>query len=646
LFLRRARAAAFPARAEQANGWTASRFARKANMSAIAHSSDVVRRFAPTAWLIGCGLLCGCTTPAVRSQSPEDLEAAAAASVRLIGDVAVPYGMYPIKVEAVGLVTGLGGTGSDPDPSPERAMLVHEMQLRGVKNPDKVLNSPFSSLVKVRGYLKPGIQKGDHFDLEVWIPSNSGTTSLRDGWLMQTRLKELAVLGNQVREGVLLALGEGAVMVDPSASEETDRVITGRGRILGGGVTLKTRPLGIVLRPDYQNVVYSAQVETAVNRRFHTIAKGIKEGVATAKTNEYIELSVHPRYKDNVPRYVQVVRSLALKETATKQHSRLSLLERQLMDPLVSSNAALRLEAMGREGIDVLKKGIRADDPEVRFYAAEALAYLDDSEAARPLAAAAREEPAFRVFAFTALSAMDDVAAYDELVALLHVPSAETRYGAFRALWAMNSHDALVQGESLGGQFSYHVVDSSGPPMIHVTRSYRPEVVLFGRSHPLVPPFAVEAGKQILVRSDAPGQVAVSKFAVNQPDQKRVVSLQADEVIRAIVELGGTYPDVVQALQQAKAKGALVSRFEVDALPRAGRRYYRDSDGEERNADPSATEESSGIVVSNPAPELFNERFGKEPEESRSKTADASTEEPEKRRPIRAFFDRMVGRGE
>ncbi len=601
------------------------------------------RLLAPAA--LACLLAAGCTTPAVRSQSPEDLEAVAVSDVRLIGDVAVPYGMYPIKVEAVGLVTSLAGTGSDPDPSPERAMLVHEMQMRGVKNPDKTLNSPFSSLVKVRGYLKPGIQKGDHFDIEVWTPSNSGTTSLRDGWLLQTRLKELAVIGNAVREGSLLGLGEGAVMVDPSASSETDRVITSRGRILGGGVALKPRPLGIVLRPDFQNVAYSAQIEQAVNRRFHTFSKGIKEGVATAKTNEYIELVVHPRYKDNVPRFVQVIRSVALRESTVKQQARLNLLERQLLDPLASSAAALKLEALGRDGIGALKKGIAANDAEVRFYAAESLAYLDDRDAAKPLAAAAREEPAFRVFAFTALSAMDDVAAYDELVNLLHVASAETRYGAFRALWAMNSQDALVQGEKLGDQFSYHVVDSNGPPMIHVTRSYRPEVVLFGRSHPLVPPFNLEAGKQIMVSATGPEQVTVSKFAVNQPDQKRAVALHADELIRAVVELGGTYPDVVQMLQQAKAKNVLVSRFEVDALPRSGRRYYRDPNGEEINADPNAAEESdSGILVNNPSPDLFGDRSDK-PLEPKPETVAASTpDEDEKRSPVRKFFGRMVGR--
>ena len=111
----------------------------------------------------------------------------------------------------------------------------------------------------------------------------------------------------------------------------------------------------------------------------------------------------------------------------------------------------------------------------MRFYAAEALAYLDESEAAVPLARAAREEPAFRAYALAALSTIDDMAAHDELVNLLEVPSCETRYGAFRALWAMNSNDPIIRGENLGGQFSYHVLNTSGPPMIHVTRSFRPK---------------------------------------------------------------------------------------------------------------------------------------------------------------------------
>jgi flagellar basal body P-ring protein FlgI len=598
--------------------------------------------------LCGMAILAGCAGPAVRSQSPEDLEEALTAETRLVGDLAIADGMYPITIESVGLVTGLASTGSDPDPSPERSMLISDMQQRGVRHAERLLASPDTALVKVRAVLRPGIQKGDHFDLEVRVPGQSATTSLRNGWLMETRLKEQAVLGGQVRDGQIWGLGEGAVMVDPSANPEEDRVTLGRGRILGGGVCTKSRQLGLVIKPEHQSIRSAAQIENAANRRFHNFNKGTKEGVAKAQTDVYIKLEVHQRYKDNVPRYIQVLRSLPLRENAQEQAARLQLLERQLLDPLVSSSAALKLEAVGREGVPVLKKGISSQDPEISFYSAEALAYLDESAAVAPLQAAARDVAAFRVFALTALSAMDDVAAYDALVELLHVNSAETRYGAFRALWAMNAQDHLVRGEMLGGQFSYHVLESSGPPMVHVTRSYRPEIVLFGSQQELQSPFVVDAGKQIMIKSTEPGSVTISRFSPNEPDQKRFVSTKVDEVIRAIVELGGTYPDVVQALQAAKTSGALPSRFEVDALPAAGRTYYRDPTNPE---DETADANKPGVVVSTPLPDLFSRRTtageaGKEKAEKSTPAEEKTGDEARRPRPIRSFFARMVGRGE
>ena len=90
---------------------------------------------------------------------------------RLVGDVCIPCGMFPVRVEAVGWVTGLRGTGSDPEPSPQRAVLVDEMQKRGVENPNTLLASHDASMVLVRGVLPPGIQKGDHFDVEVRAPT-------------------------------------------------------------------------------------------------------------------------------------------------------------------------------------------------------------------------------------------------------------------------------------------------------------------------------------------------------------------------------------------------------------------------------------------------------------------------------------------
>ena len=367
----------------------------------------------------------------------------------------------------------------------------------------------------------------------------------------------------------------------------------------------KPRSLGLVIPPEDKSVRLSSQIGTAINRRFHTFANGIKQGVANPKTDEFIELQVHPRYKNNIGRYIRVVRSLPVRETISEQSARMQLLETQLLDPVTSSTAALRLEAIGKEAIKTLREGIEARDLEVRFYSAEALAYLDDSEAAAPLAAAAREEPAFRVYALAALSAMDDIAAYDELRQLLDVASAETRYGAFRSLWAMNPHDSVVRGEDIGGQFSDHIVKSAGAPMIHVTRSFRPEIVLFGDDQHFDLPLVVDAGSSIMISAQSGDQVTVSRFTVGEPDQRRVVSTRVDDVIRAIVELGGAYPDVVQALQQAKSSGSLASRFEVDALPDSNRSYqHKESDDESGGA---AAEKTSGrYEVANPVPDLFN----------------------------------------
>lgn len=561
--------------------------------------------------------LSGCSNWNVlaRSQSPDE-EQQATATARLVGDMAVPFGQYPVPIESVGLVTGLKNTGSDPTPGPQRAVLLSEMQARGVAFPNAVLASRDTAMVMVRGCLRPGIQKGDTFDVEVRVPGRSETTSLRDGHLLQTRLREMRVMDGSVHEGHVLGLAEGAILIDPSADGKEDKVMLGRGRILGGGVCQKSRSLGLVLKPEHQNVLNSSRIANAVNKRFHLMQKGIKIGVATAKTDEFIELAVHPRYHDNIERYMQVVRAIAVRESTSEATERVNLLEKQLAEPITAAHAALQLEGLGHEGIEPLVRAIKSKDPEVRFYAAEALAYLDRREAAEPLGQLARQEPAFRALALAALGAMNDGAAYDQLRELLGVASVETRYGAFRALWSMNSNDPLVLGEQLGGQFSYHVLDTQGPPMVHVARSKRAEIVLFGHQQRLKAPFYLEAGGRIIVRNskENPDEVVLSRFAVGESDQQRVVSTQLDDVIRAVVDLGGTYPDAVQALAQAKACGALESRFEVDAVPETGRLFDR-APRDEPEVDPEQAK-PGGWFGFNPLARLFPKWGGDDQDQS------------------------------
>jgi hypothetical protein len=418
----------------------------------------------------------------------------------------------------------------------------------------------------VHGLIPPGARKGERFDVLLEVPTDNDTTSLAGGWLMETRLAEKALLGNRVRDGHVLAMAEGPVLVDPVSEGTRDGVSTLRARIPGGGVVLVPRQIGLVIAPDHRSIALSKRIGDCVNRRFHTIVRGSKRGVATPKTDRFIELEIPPGYSHALDRYVQVVRAVAVNEAAGRRLERLELLSRQLADPVTAAAAAVRLEAIGKDGIATLRAALDSPDREVRFHAAEALAYLGESIAAQHLAEAASSFRSVRAAALDALAVLDDANGIDALESLLANPSAETRYGAFRGLWRMDANLPLVRGERLGEACSMHVLDVKGPSLIHVTRSCRPEIVFFGTDHPVADGLRAEAGSSIVVVVDG-ATARVSRFAAGQPDQCRETPATADEVVRAIVAVGGSYPDAVQFLQQASARHAIRSRLAFDALP-------------------------------------------------------------------------------
>ncbi len=87
-----------------------------------------------------------------------------------------------------------------------------------------------------------------------------------------------------------------------------------KARILGGGVASQSRELSLLIRDSSRSLDHSrrtarsATLGKAINNRFSIYKQGVQEGVANPKTDELIELQVHPRYKDNLARYIAVVR--------------------------------------------------------------------------------------------------------------------------------------------------------------------------------------------------------------------------------------------------------------------------------------------------------------------------------------------------
>ncbi len=527
--------------------------------------------FSNVSWLLigAIAVLTGCAGPAIRNQSPE-VEALLniEAETRLVGDYVIPWGMNSQRIERAALVTGLAGTGSDPPPNARRQALLSDMQTRGVIRPNSLLASPTTSLTWVHGYLPPGVQKGDRFDVAVEVPADCDTMSLADGWLMETRLAEMAIIGSRIRDGHTLGIVEGPLLVDPVSSGTLDSKSKIRAIIPGGGVSLSSRSIGLILQPEHRSVALSKRLGDAINSRFHTIIQSSKKGVATPKTDRFIELEIPAEYRHNLARYIQVIGAVAVVEPHNGRHARLDLLRRQLSDPVTAPTAALRLEAIGKQAISILREGLESKDAEVRFASAEALAYLGESVAASHLASAARNLRSARPAALAALTVIDDANGIDALQSLLSSSSAETRYGAFRALWTMDSPIPLVRGEQLGSSCGFHVLNVEGPTLIHATRSHHPEIVLFGTEHPLADGMRVEAGPAIVVVVEG-SMATCSRFDVDVPDRIIETKAEAESVLRALASLDATYPDIIQFLQQATAQRALDSRLAFDSLPKS-----------------------------------------------------------------------------
>ena len=571
-------------------------------LAAAEHSALDRRSFlASLAGMAGGTLaISGCATPLMRGQTPEP-EAQAEQGPERVGDYTRPWGLNWVKLESVALVTNLPNTGSDPPPGQARERLIAEMMTHQVPHPDRILASPTNSLVMCTAYLPPAVEKGDVFDIEVRVPARSETTSLRGGWLMQTRMRQMQIAGGGLRTGSVDGLGQGHLLVDAVFQGTSDKIHETRARVLGGGVSAISRSLGLAIAKDGASVRTSTLIGAAINARFFTFDSGVKKGVAVPKRDNFIDLSVSPRYKHNLARYLRVIRQIALRENPVQRVERLALLEKKLLEPTTAALAAMQLEAIGNEAVGALQGGLASSDPEVRFYAAEALAYLDQPDAAAPLGQAARDESAFRWHALTALATMTHASALDALVALLHVPSVETRYGAFRALRTRNAADPLTKGELLEKKFRYHVIPTTGEPLVHIARSRLPEIVVFGHEQRLKPPQFLFAGKHLMITALDGGQLKVGRFEAGEDPVYETCSTELDQLIRTIVKLGGGYAEIVQCLQEARHAGCLEARLAVEALPRPNRRFYRDDDPlPEAPADEASQDDAETATATSP----------------------------------------------
>jgi flagellar basal body P-ring protein FlgI len=506
------------------------------------------------------------------------------------------------KVEGVGLVVGLENTGSNPPPSTQRTRLINEMRKASVPHPEEILERPTVSMVVVRATLMNGITTKDILDIDVELPPGSSTTSLEGGQLLMTELAPVMMTEkNGALEGKVLAVAGGPVITG-SAKDAKDKKV---GRVLGGGRVKKDIPYNLVLNEERRSVRTARLVENVVKQRFHQ-RDGVEEkGMAQATVSDSTLILKVPRvYHHNQSRYFQVIEHLSLVDSPTLRAKRMQDWGAELLDPKKAGKAALKLEGLGTNAKPTLLEGLASTNAQVRFFAAEALAYLGDVAGAEALSRTAIDRPEFRSYALKALAAMDQAAGALKLRALMGRPEVELRYGAFDALRSFDETDPFLgavplladdpkpqEDDVLALQiddgrrprrppppredpFKLYIVDSEGPPLVHISRTRKAEVVIFGRGQKLLPPIVLgEGGALLLNAAYGDDRVQISRILPGQPDNRVISSLDIGEVIRQTARTGANYPEVLAILAAASTQKNLPGPLVVDAVPLPSKAY-------------------------------------------------------------------------
>jgi Flagellar P-ring protein len=542
----------------------------------------------------------GCLEPHARLQKDDEAARDKDLEVETVGDVTEVSNANPTLVSGVGLVTGLEGTGGGTPPGTYRTMLENELKKKNVDNLRQVLDSDNNALVLVTAQIPPGAHKADPLDVDITLPPGSRVKSLRGGYLQECVLYNYDTAknlnpdydgDNRLLRGHILAKAKGPLLVGFGPGEEAAKVKA--GRIWGGGVSLIDRPFFLILKNDKQFARISNAVAERINQTFRDDSRkrlvvlgqvtdrvgdrfsgpggqGNPGTGVTAKAinRESVYVRVPWEYRHNPARYLRVARLVPLRDGPEVHNRYRRRLEENLLDPAQTISAALRLEALGQESIPGLKAGLKSDHALVRFCSAEALAYLSSPTGGEELARLARNQPNLRGYCLTALASLNEAVCQIELTKLMFSRSAETRYGAFRALYTLDGHNPDVRGELLNETFWLHRVAPQSPPLVHLSSSRRAEIVLFGEDATMVPPFYLVCGPEFTATASAhDDKCTISRFSSERGNvQRRQCSLKLEDILRTLADLGGTYPDAAELVVQADKYRGLSCRVRVDAL--------------------------------------------------------------------------------
>jgi hypothetical protein len=510
------------------------------------------------------------------------------------------------QVTGIGLVVGLDGTGGTP-PGTYRTLLEQDLRKRKVEKVKEILESPDFALVLVTAKIPQGARRGETIDVEVTLPPGSKATSLAGGYLMDCPLRNYDSArhigeavnkeyqgGDRLLQGHILARAKGPLLVGLGNPDEPSELK--RARIWEGAVSLGDRPIYLVLKNDEKSARIASAVADRINLMFQAdthrqdwvkqnrgflLTQDVTDQInvrqapppgrkqtASAASKEVVDVHIPYAYRLNPERFVRVVRNVPLREAPDQQIRYRQRLEKMLLDPAYTVRGAIRLEALGKESLPTLKKGLLSQHPLVRFTSAEALAYLESTAGAEELAKAADEYTLLRLASLTALATLEEGVCRDHLHRLMTSDAPELRCGAFRALCLMDERDPRLGGRPMKGAYTIHRVAQNARPMVYFSMTKRAEVVLFGKEIVLTPPVKLRAGKEFVITAEVgDDRVTVSRIPDVGRDERKQCSTQLDDVLQTLDELGASYPEVVDLLRKLEERQCLNAPIRFNAMP-------------------------------------------------------------------------------
>jgi hypothetical protein len=464
-------------------------------------------------------------------------------------------------------------------------------------NTRELLDNPArtTSLVLVTARVPPGARKGDTIDVQVTLPEESRTTSLQGGVLFPCDLTTTETTGNihsqfhggehagpsgRLLLGSVWAKANGPLVAcafvatdgkpAPVSLEADLRLSCRAGIVSDGAVVTGSRPYLFLLNPNDQRAPVAAAIAERLNTTFHTTAEPNLK-VAEAKDREKVVIHVPTAYRHNHYRFILVARNVPYLPVRADSLYKQKLAE-QLLEPSTAVVAAIKLEALGGDCRQTLRVGLESPSPWVRFAAAEALAYLGQTDGVGELGRLAEDHPALRAQCLTALASVDDAAGTDRLADMLSSSDPELRQGAFIALRLADDRHPALGGKLMNRSYFLHQIAPDAPPAVHLRSFGRSEVLISGavKVRGPVAPFSI--GGTEFTFSVPAGQLPKVTRVVKGRDgavvrEAKCVENTLSAALAALAALGGGYGEAIELIRKADRAEILTGPVVLDAIP-------------------------------------------------------------------------------